>query len=304
MTDLPDDSLAGPTILNAMAASMAAIPGRLARQGVGAQAMESPRLLIFGETDSVRGLLTTAFRESPIPAPPQDTTDQPAWWRWWLGERVTAVEMAPALLADPTNPAYWDLTEAALGLLAKNRWDRPADGLVLAVPADRMVADPNIIGNATARLRAIGAEMKATLGWCVPLHFVVTGLQTIPGHDTFFKALPPSAGDQPLGHRFDLRTGSSQSVVAWLAALTNRLRRLRTDLLLAGAAEAIGDEIFRFAEGMTALAPGLAAAAAAPPESPTLRGLYLTAPGSAAPHLAEVVDGFMAVDSQLAYCTR
>ena len=349
MSDLGPTRPANAAAADGLAAALAAARSRLAGDGSGAAAAR-PRLVTFGETGAVRSLLTALFRESPFPAPAPPPPDQTVWWRWWLGERLVVVEMAPALLAAPVEPADWGAVEAALGLLAGDRRGRPMDGYVLVLPADLLAAHPDRAGDAAARLRAIAGEAAATLGWRAPVHLVVTGLQAVPGHDAFFAALPARTGNQPLGVRFDpvasdqrISGGrqdrpSRQNVAGWFSTLTRRLRQLRIGVLLAGSAETNRDGVFRFVEGLPALAPGLAAAAeglaadgarinrsgaegpdpdqsdperpdphrSAPGESPDMvrlgmvRSVYLTAPDAAASHLEDVADRFLVADAGLA----
>jgi type VI secretion system protein ImpL len=260
---------------------------------------------VFGDAGAAAGLPAAALRDSPFPPPAAAPAWQPVWWRWWLGDRLAAIEMAPALLARPEDGARWDALEAALGLLARHRPRRPLDGYGLALSAETLAAHPAWAGEQAARLAAVAGEAAATLGWQAPVHVIVTGLQRLPGHDGFFAALPARAGGQPLGARFDPAELAlpEDRVGSWLASLTRRFRRLRLGLLLAGAAEVHRDEAFRFVEALPALAPGLAAAAAALASGrpgAILRSIYLTAPNAAAHHLEDVAERFMAADAGLA----
>jgi type VI secretion system protein ImpL len=264
-----------------------------------------PLLLAFGEAGAAGGLLPAALSDSPFPPPGPPPADRTVWWRWWLGEQAAIAEMAPALLADPQSVEAWDALEAALGLLARRRPARPVDGLLLVLSADGLAAHPERAGAAAARVRAIGAELALALDWQVPVHLAVVGLQAVPGHDAFFSALPAAAGGQPLGLRLEPGDAGrpDERVRAWMALLHRRLRQLRLGVLLAGPAEASRAEVFRFPEAVPALAPGLAAAAAAFAEQAAgtvLRGLYLTAPEAAAQHLDEVASRFLPADAGLA----
>ena len=301
----------------AMAAALAEARSRVTRDA-DRNPTTTPRFLTFGETGAVQSLLMAVFREAPFPSA-MAPGDHTLWWRWWLGERSTAVEMAPALLAGPEAADRWDRMEAALGLLAGDRRGRPLDGYLLVLAADVLAAHPDRAGDAAARLLAIVSEAEATLGWRAPIHLVVTGLQAVPGHDAFFAALPARVGSQPLGCRFDPETSDQiapngqpsrqpwQSVAGWFSTLTRRLRQLRMGSLLGGPPEANRDDVFRFVEGLPALAPGLAATAA-PFESGDgprrIGSVYLTAPNAAASHLEDVVDRFLVADAGLARPAR
>jgi type VI secretion system protein ImpL len=233
------------------------------------------------------------------------------WWRWWLGERLAAVEMAPSLLARPQAMAGWDAMERALGLLARHDAGGRIGGYALALSAESLAARPDHAAEAAHALATITLEVALSLRWSAPMHIVVTGLQAVPGHDAFFSGLPAPAGAQPLGLRLagDDDAKPADRVQAWLGSLVSRLRRVRLGLLLSGPAEANRAEAFRFVEALPALGPGLAAAAEAIAEAAPgpghragthLRGVYLTAPNAAARHLEDVVDRFIATDAGLA----
>jgi type VI secretion system protein ImpL len=255
--------------------------------------------------------LAAALRDSPFAPPPASPAGQSVWWRWWLGERLAAAEMAPFLLARRKAIDGWDAMERALGLLARHDAGGRIGGYALALSAESLAARPDYAGETAFDLATIAVEVAATLRWQAPMHLVITGLQAVPGHDAFFSALPAPAGAQPLGLRLpsDDDGKAAERVQAWLGALVSRLRRVRLGLLLSGPAEANRAEAFRFFEALPALGPGLAAAAEAIAEAAPgpgysagthLRSVYLTAPGAAARHLEDVVDRFIVADAGLA----
>lgn len=281
-----------------------------------APAAALPRLLVFAPPGEADGLLAAALRDSPFAPPPSPPAQRFAWWRWWLGERLAAAEMAPSLLARPKAMTGWDAMEGAMGLLARHDAGGRIGGYALALSAETLAAIPDYAGETAFDLTTIAVEVAATLRWQAPMHIVVTGLQAVPGHDAFFSALPAAAGAQPLGLRLpggdDAK--SADRLQGWLGLLAARLRRVRLGLMLSGPAEANRAEAnraeaFRFVEALPALGPGLTAAAEAIAEAAPgpgyragthLRGVYLTAPNATARHLEDVFDRFIAADAGLA----
>ena len=268
-----------------------------------------PWLVVLGDEGDVRPLMTAASRGSAFAPPDRPSPGASAWWCWWLTEPLVAVEWAPDLVSEPAAPARWQLTEAALGLMARYRPRLPLNGFVVAIAAATLTQRPDAVADLGRRARAIVDEVAYTLGLRVPVFVVVTGLDGLAGHDATFALLPREAGDNALGRRLSESADLADALAEtdrMVGELNERLTRVGHALVQQSAGIDPLAALTGFRAGLRDLAGGLRVMIDVlvrdnrMAQRTLLRGVYLTAPGAAAAHVADLFRRFLPADAALA----
>ena len=268
-----------------------------------------PWLAVLGDGGDVRPLMTAASRGSAFAPPDRPPPGANAWWCWWLTEPLVAVEWAPDLVSEPATAARWQLAEAALGLMARYRPRLPLNGFVVAVSAATLTQRPDAVADLGRRARAVIDEAAYTLRLRVPVFVIVTGLDTLSGHDATFALLPREAGDTALGRRFAEAADLGDALAEtdrMIGELSERLSRVGHALVQQSAGVDPLAALTCFRAGLRDLAGGLRVMVDVLvrdnrlAQRTLLRGLYLTAPGAAAPHVADLFRRFLPADAALA----
>jgi len=177
-----------------------------------------------------------------------------------------------------------------LRLLVRHRPDRPLDGLILTVSASDL-AGPNRLSD--DRLAARGtlfyerlSQLQTEIGLRLPIYFVITRCDALPGFADVVQALPHRVYDNMLGWSNPAPADAAYSH-AWIGEAFDRLSADLTRLQLAVFADrdtvADPDGLFGLPDRIHGLAGPVAQLAnalfrdTAYRESFFLRGIYLTA---------------------------
>lgn len=259
-----------------------------------------------------RAFLAAASRNAPFPRPLLTEGAEAPLLSWWLTEAMAAAAPAPALVhgEQPDSPA-WRGLERLLGMLVRRRPLRPLDGLLALVPAETLSRDPAAGASLGRQVRAIAEEWRRSVGFRLPVFVIVTGLETLAGHQALLAALPREMAEKALGVRLaaDLDASGRQAQLSrGLAALEATLARLRLGLLLAGGDTPDRRGVFRFPVDFAGLSRGmgpLVEALLAPDavtEPAFLRGVYVTATAGSGAHLDDLVHRLLPADAGL--CRR
>ncbi len=268
-----------------------------------------PWLLVMGEGGETRSLLATAAIGSPFPPPQRLGETAAVWWYWWLLDEVVAIETAPMLFGDPASPIRWRLYEQALGLLVRYRPNLPFDGMVLTVPAMSLIQRAAGVAALGGQMRAMVDEAYRTLAIRFPVFLVVTGCESVPGHDAFFRALPSDTSGQAIGHRIDVdRTtlDPCEDLDPFFAGLQEKFHRMRLGILGRDVARHELGQLFAFPLEFGQMRTGLKSLCRALTEPnrfdhrPMYRGFYFTAANSVSPHIIDLFRRFLPADASLA----
>lgn len=283
---------------------------RAPRQGKGNRLYAVPWFLFLGaETAQSDALLTAGAQDSPFPPPERLADDEPAHWYWWFLKTMIAIEASPSLICEAKDKAAWGIVEQALSLLGSHRPRLPLNGLVAVVDADALLNRGDEMAEHGRLLRGIVDEAYKTMSLRFPIYVVVTGLQALPGHASFFGPLPDGVERQVIGCR--LEPGAAGTTIQQrfddvFFEIRDRLHGVRL-ALLKGAGETTDRRgIFDFVEVFTALHVGLSALHVALysenpfQHQPMWRGLYFTAAGTPTPHVADLFRRFLPTDASLA----
>lgn len=210
--------------------------------------------------------------------------NRPAWFgRWWADQdgAVLAVPQ-PLFLPEEGVPSSLQPWRRLLGLLMRMRPRRPLDGVIWAVPAERLL-DPASLAQESIQLRRRFNDLLQRLGLSLPVYVVVTGLEALDGFAELRAALPTEVCERPLGWASPL-----QADAAWQGEHLERgfdqvLQALQAAILEAGVLKGqLSEDLYRFPQALDSLREGLRQRLEpvfqgnALGEAPRLRGLYFS----------------------------
>jgi len=180
-------------------------------------------------------------------------------WRFFDQGIVLGIETR--LFADDLSPdggaSGW---RQVLRQLEKHRPRRPADGIVLTIPATTL-AGPEKLDE--ARLSAAAAvagdrlsEAQRALGISFPVYLIVTRLDEVAGFRSFFRELPSARRDSMFGWSSPYQIESAFAPT-WVDeafnAVSEDLQRLQSEIFVERGQVANPDEVFLFPEEFNGL---------------------------------------------------
>ena len=221
-----------------------------------------PWLLFVGDAAAgVEGLLRAGSEVSPFP-----DSDKPAMaaddvWRWWFHKSMIAIEMHPRVVCDTGARLDRGLWYQALMKLADEREKLPLNGIVAAVSVQTLLGPADALKDTATRLRRLVDEAMEHLQVQMPVYFVVTGLERLPGYAQLRATLPAEAFTQALGHRFAenevVSAAASGRIDDVLRPIEDRLHALRMTALRAQHTPQQRRAVFDFVESLRLAHPGL-----------------------------------------------
>lgn len=159
-------------------------------------------------------------------------------------------------------PIWWwgllALCVAGFALLwtsVRRRGTSPLKGIVVYVDAKELLRDEAAVTANGARLRQKVGEMAQQVRLRLPVHVVVTGLESLEGYGVVHAALPAEVRAQAIGHR--LRDNGGPDVDEAIDTLFTRLHALRMALLRAHPQIAERLAVHRFFEALRVSETGL-----------------------------------------------
>ncbi|MDQ3040016.1 MAG: hypothetical protein M3Q51_04585, partial [Pseudomonadota bacterium] len=274
-----------------------------------------PWLMFIGEQAAdVDGLLRAGCDVSPFPPPERESMDADSVWRWWFYKSMIAIEMHPRLVCDSGARLERGLWYQSLMKLADEREKLPLNGIVVAVAAHTLMGPADALKETATRLRRLVDEAMEHLQVRVPVYFVVSGLDHLPGYTQMRATLPVEAFGQALGHRFTdtevISADSSRRIEEVLAPIEDRLHALRLTAMRAQATAPSRRAVFDFTEALRQAGQGLTLFVTLMLEdnpfqrTPRWRGLYFAGaangahPGGA--FVADLFTRFLPSDQSLA----
>ena len=274
-----------------------------------------PWLLFVGDQAAdVDGLLRAGCEVSPFPPPDKDEMDADDVWRWWFFKSMIGIEMHPRVVADTNARLDRGLWYQALMKLADEREKLPLNGIVVAVAAQTLLGPADALKSTATRLRRLVDEAMEHLQVQMPVYFVVSGLDRLPGYTQVRATLPAEAFAQALGHRFAdnevLSAASSGRIDDILKPIEDRLHALRMTALRAQATPTQRRAVFDFVESLRQAQQGLSLFVTLMLEdnpfqrTPRWRGLYFAGSADAAHRggafVADLFTRFLPSDQPLA----
>lgn len=146
--------------------------------------------------------------ELPFGAPQPEPGHTAPDCLWWLFDRGVVLDVAGRLVATADGrasdePAWRSL----LGLVARARSKRPADGVLVALPATALRAsaggadgpDRQTVRHLARTLRHRLAQAQEVLGMRLPVYLVITRCDRVPGFTAFAESRSPAERDQLFG---------------------------------------------------------------------------------------------------------
>lgn len=169
---------------------------------------QTPWFLSLGPTGAGK---TTVLGHShlvlPLGEPDSSTGTAPPGTSWWLFDRAVALDvsgdMVLAAQGTHSDQAAW---RGLLGLLRRHRARRPADGVLLTLPASDLVGfepqDPEAqraIAERASVLRRKLVRAQQQLGMRLPVYVLVTKCDLVPGFERFVELLSADERRQIFG---------------------------------------------------------------------------------------------------------
>ena len=274
-----------------------------------------PWVLFVGDAASgVDGLLRAAAEVSPFPRPDREQMDADDVWRWWFFKSMIGIEMHPRVVADANARLDRGLWYQALMQLAGQREKLPLNGIVACVSAQTLLGPVDALKETASRLRRLVDEAMEHLQVQMPVYFVVTGLERLPGYAQVRATLPEEAFTQAFGHRLADNVAVSAATSGQLQAIVqpieDRLHALRMTALRAQATPAHRRQVFEFVESLRKASQGLSLFVTMLLEdnpfqrTPRWRGLYFAGAADAAHRggafVADLFTRFLPSDQPLA----
>lgn len=271
-------------------------------------------LFVGDEVAGVDGLLRAGSEVSPFPASDKPAMAADEVWRWWFHKAMIAIEMHPRVVCDTGARLDRGLWYQSLMKLAEEREKLPLNGIVVVVAAQTLLGPAEMLKDTATRLRRLVDEAMEHLQVQMPVYFVVSGLERLPGYEQLRATLPAEAFAQALGHRFAenevVSAAASGRIEDVMQPIEDRLHALRMTMLRSQHTPQARRALFEFIESLRQAGPGLAQFVGLMLEdnpfqrTPRWRGLYF-AGGADAAHrggafVADLFSRFLPSDQPLA----
>lgn len=243
-----------------------------------------PWYMVFGESDSGK---TTAVASSRLTSILTDVGPMPGVSAtkncdWWFFEEAIILDTAGRYaipLDESRDKEEW---ERFLTLLVKYRKKEPLNGLIVTLPAERLLeGDDDALTEYGQSIRRRVDELMRVLGVRFPVYVLVTKMDLVFGLSGLTDVLPEYTRSQPMGLVNEaMRSDPEEFVDKAVSSVTERLRELRL-LLLDGERE-FDPAFLLFSDELARLKPRLKAFAVGAfehnpyRETPLFRGMFFS----------------------------
>ena len=209
-------------------------------------------------------LLESLDLAHPIDSPKFGIPQKDPHLSWWFFDKGIVVDVAEkSLYAKQKGGAKVDWN-SFLKALARYRPSRPLDGLILTVPAQYFYGKTKLTqAELEKRAEALSSQLVQTekfLGFKLPVYFMITGLESVPGFKGYCQEIPLEAQQEMFGWSND------QSVEApykshWVKAAFKKMAGFLFENTLTifskGKVEEYGDDMMVFLKEFAALEEGV-----------------------------------------------
>ncbi len=258
-----------------------------------------PWYMVFGESGSGKTTAVTSSRLTTIltdvgPVPGVSATKN---CDWWFFEEAIILDTAGRYaipLDDSRDKEEW---EYFLSLLVKYRKKEPLNGLIITIPADRLLSgDDDAIHEYGRSLRRRINELMRVLGARFPVYVLVTKMDLVFGLKGLTELLPEQDLSQAMGHINEyLVTDPEIFVDKAVFSVTERLRELR--LFLIDNTSKFDPAFLLFSDELNRIRPQLKAFATGAfednpyTELPLFRGMFFSSGEQAGVEGSEFLEG-------------
>ncbi|OEU66689.1 MAG: hypothetical protein BA863_16765 [Desulfovibrio sp. S3730MH75] len=258
-----------------------------------------PWYMVFGESDSGKTTAVASSRLTTIltdvgPVPGVAATKN---CDWWFFEEAIILDTAGRYaipLDESRDKEEW---EQFLSLLVKYRKKEPLNGLIITVPADRLLGgDDDAVHEYGRSLRRRINELMRVLGVRFPVYVLVTKMDLVFGLSGLTDVLPEHALSQAMGHvNESLVSDPEMFVDKAVFSVTERLRELR--LLLIDNKSKFDPAFLLFSDELDRLRPRLKAFATGAfednpyTELPLFRGMFFSSGEQTGEQGSEFLEG-------------
>jgi type VI secretion system protein ImpL len=245
-----------------------------------------PWYLIMGESGSGK---TTAIRSARLSSPFVEVTRTSGIsgtqnCDWWFFEQAIIIDTAGRYAIPVDEGKDKEEWQKFLNLLVKYRKREPIHGLIVTVPADKLLeSTPEVLEEDGRNIRRRIDELMRVLGVKFPVYVLVTKCDLIQGMTKFCDSLPEQSTEQPMGViNQDLSTDVTAFINRAFNTLSERLRNLRLLLLHKPESKEVDPGLLLFPEEFENLKQGIESfmktAFQENPyqETPVLRGLFFS----------------------------
>lgn len=208
-----------------------------------------PWVLLIGETGSgktsaLRAARLNATLSDPVPPGPPRASGA---CEWWFLEGAVLLDLSGSLVDTAGDADGW---REFLSLLARYRRREPLSGLVVTVPADRLLGEPAQVTDTARAARRRVDELMRVLGARFPIYILVTKLDRVPGFEGFCARLDTDETQQAMGVLNAAAPDKPQDRAGEiLDAVAERLKALRLSLADRPGAPTAGLPLFPQAFG-------------------------------------------------------
>ncbi len=245
-----------------------------------------PWYLVIGESGSGK---TTAIKSARLTSPFATMTQTSGIsgtknCDWWFFEQAIILDTAGRYAIPVDEGKDKEEWKKFLNLLTKYRRKEPLNGIIVTVPADKLLKDdPHTLEEDGRSIRRRIDELMLALGTKFPVYILVTKCDLIQGMNQFCEHLPDNVLSQAMGlvnHDFSKDAVKFQEQA--IDAIAEKLRDLRLLILHQLKSNTPEPGLLLFPEEFENLRPGLKAFVQAAfqenpyQETPLLRGLYFS----------------------------
>ncbi|WP_303721781.1 type VI secretion protein IcmF/TssM N-terminal domain-containing protein [Malonomonas rubra] len=245
-----------------------------------------PWYMVIGESGSGKTTaITSAKLSSPFAeAPRVSGLSGTKNCDWWFFDHSVILDTAGRYAIPVDEGRDKDEWLKFLRLLVKYRRKESLNGLIVSLPADKLLsADSVAIEDDAHSIRMRIQELMLALGVKFPVYLLVTKCDLIQGMTQFCDQLPESAQKQAMGYlNQGLDEATDKLVGLAVNSIVDRLRNLRLLLIHEHKKSQIAPELLLFPDEFAKLRSGLetfvrAAFKETPyQENPIIRGLYFS----------------------------